>query len=1275
MTTRPTNATPTLESSVTVAQYYQDKPGVRTSLVASFPHVEPHHVVVNLSACLSVAEVVAPAPAHVLCNCLDSRFSTLTTSVLATSTRNPSLLFLRDAHLIGVVIASSRGHLRLHSPPSAHRTPLLIAPPPPPNLYNAPVYISDWRHLPATDGAPALLEVLLRDIHVLVAPPAVPQSHVLSSTLALPKKSSLAISGVISAKSHLLGPQNGAGFIVELVSPRRDAAVAIVFSGSAISWWPFLPVGGTVVMSNLRVSALTSEPTRQILATRSSTVVYTTSSRYDASSSPVVPPGRTLCPLRRALVPNTVADYEGIVTRHLPPGVLLLDGTVALHLSEFDMCLAGRIPARAFRPGTRIRASHVVVVVRPAAPPRLFATTRTIVDVLYFADVRKPNSQPRPAAWIRLCRRLSLPSIAYAEELFDAFVQKFHTWLDPMLSQASQPCTTSIPMSQRWSVCSGSDIAISLLGDDERPGLIQFVMRLLGDDDDILHAHSLPLRNVCREFLMPPIYAPNDFTRPCVPTFANVRETLSLLCSDAARANGGAMFGAMRTFQTIFDDEDVARKLATAARTPGAPSLPNGIALVGLLQGVANGRGLARLIDGTDALDVRCVPFVQPSLLGAMVCVSKFTAVVDIREECGNDVDDAGRSLHITLTCHEDDFQVVVDGPCVDMHRDKSGSSVPRDVGLDVHQRTHEVFTQSAVTASCGGPPNGADAAVVDVPLICLFVETVARGSASCMLTGRLIGFVASRSDEAWTIVDCNGKGFWTCQLHLKGDSLLSMVPSFSEGRLYAISCTELDGMPNIKACISRKASLAHQKGHVLKLRSELGTMLPWIENLGYGVYMRFVPDESLCAGHDRLNGMHDWGGSLMSQEGEQYVYFSKAVHQFRTEILSKVESKVWRLYEWSDHSDIQDKKMSACGIVTNVESMVEGGWSSTDAKCILDKLTITDEVLGLFSVTVSFYDSFALIRGVSRGMRVLIRNFVRVTMESRTDRFEFVANAETSVSILARTFAIATDSVEEDGCTCHSQFGKSFKKASQHLEMMYIDEFMGRGGPAAGIVRFSRLKVEWLRLRLKGSQTTCKECSVSGGDEEAEDEENSSSPNPRRAVMAEVILLVDDGSRAGLLRCRGFGPCARLLGAQRAEQEAMKRLAVAAGDVQSEVINGPSFFYARFPRTSRDDAYIVWAMIQNRREASFLAAVLNRAAVNERVDGRFTRLVPSSYRFGYGRSVVIARPPLSDRVMLECVALFEENRTFPVLPSAAEHSQKNSVSALEILNKLVFDE
>lgn len=1264
------------ETKLTVTDILSEFPEATQNLTTSFPDVKLEHVVVNIVACTTVSHVVAPAPAHIICTTQDTQFSTLTTVVPSSSRRHTSLLFLRDAHLVGKITVSLKGFLRFQTSSAPFATPILIAPTPPPHIRDVPVYISDWRHLPVDDGGP-LLEVLLKDVHPLLPPAVSTVPYLLSRSVQLPTATSFAISGVVAAKSQITGPRMNRSFIIELVSSESDVAIMILFSGSSISWWPFIPIRNTITVTKVHQYKRMRESKRPILAVSSETTVHTgfVEKKYTLSCS-------SEWSLIRSIASGSLVDYDGIVSHHLSLGSLLLDGAVVLHLAEFDICVAGRIPALAFRPGTHIRASHLIAIARPTRMPHLFATARTTIDVLYFGDVRKVVSPRPPSLWIQLCSRLSLPRVVVAEELFDVLIRKFHSWFSTDIShlqrssyQASNFSIYSTSMSRALNLNDG--LVAVLLGDGVRPGLIQSLMLLLGDSDEILQAYSFAIRNVNLEFLTPVLHTSTEFAQPCIPTLAHVREALSLLCADIARKGTTRMLGTTPALHAVFDDDDVARKLAAATKTPGVPGVPVGVALLGMLQGVADGRGIVRLTDSTDALDVRCIPSVSPSLLGAMVFIQRFNAVVDVRDEIDSDTHQTNRSLHVTLLCEEENFKVIVDGPCVQMQQGTTQGATPQsqDLTADVrsNQQAVNIFTQSIVFSERHSYQDSVpNVSVVDVPLVCIFIEKISRSITTCILIGRLVATIPSRKEDAWTVVDCDGRGFWTCHLFLEGQSLLSMASCFTEGCLFAVSCTELEGIPDARLYIFRKATHSYQRKHPLRLRSELESVLPWVENLGCGVYMRFIGNESNLLNENELLDLRSCQDSCVSQEGEQYIYVSKAVEQFRKEVDQQIETKLWHLFEWKDKWSLENEKvMSACGIVSRFESTLDDDLTSTDAKCSVDKLTIAEETLGLFSITICFYNNYALVRGIKQGMRIAIRNFVRVPVKSKMEHFSFVANARTSVSVLSIASSMNIDESTE-GCVCNNRFEKGFETVGQELKMIYIDEFMGCGNLVAGLIRFGEVQVEWLHLQTSGVQSSCDECGVT--DDKNGDEVESVNIGRGRSVLVDMVVQIDDGSRSGLLRCSGFGLCARLVRANQTERLAMKRLATIAGNIQVDVADGPRAFYAQLPYGMYAEARALWGVLNSSRTAPATAVVLNRAFVSERTDGRFTRLVPNSYKFGYGRTVVIARPPLVDRVMLDCISLFEESSLLRGTPHS-EREAKNHISPLTLLRKLMDED
>lgn len=224
--------------------------------------------------------------------------------------------------------------------------------------------------------------------------------------------------------------------------------------------------------------------------------------------------------------------------------------------------------------------------------------------------------------------------------------------------------------------------------------------------------------------------------------------------------------------------------------------------MVVIVQETPDGSGIVLFSDGTDALNLRCVTSIPPSLVRSMACVRQFKVLVDLRsnekESIGDkdDPNDANRhnhphlnrementvdpcGVHVALVCDISDFKFVIDRPCVIMHRHKISELRKQNTRHSIHdplQQTMEILRQRSQIDHSSQRRNlysqvlNQDDAeicfeIVDVLLVGIFVQHVKRSSSTSLLVGRLLSTVKIRNEEEWTVVDCgNHKGFSGCE-------------------------------------------------------------------------------------------------------------------------------------------------------------------------------------------------------------------------------------------------------------------------------------------------------------------------------------------------------------------------------------------------------------------------------------------------------------------------------------------------------------------------------
>lgn len=1295
----------------TVAQALRRYPEALETLHGTFPQIAPSDVTLSFAACARLPTTLTPVAC--LNDSLTARFdhafgAQIARSVAPSTSCSTPSQFIIGVRLIGMLAATSMGTLAIRHPSSSgsalysdttsNTTPqaisFLIAPAPPPHFHGVPVFVSDWRFLPAhrDTRSPPLFEALQQDVHILIrpCPPLTPLSVPLSPQISFEKDVLVSFHATVIAKSPTFKSSSSSRrFFIEVASPdpsKRGVGVFIVFDGNAVAWWPFIRPGLCIVFTDLKINIAPGMLHRYLLRTTSGTSVFTfrsltpqTAPPSSNTKRPLVICESTKRTNKTSIRQGAVVTYEGIITRCLPSALLQLDNFILLNVTELNDTVVGRHPYRTFRVGTRLRVTDVVVVLRPSSPPCLYATVRTFIDILFFADIHATSSVHMTSQWRRMSKRFSLQRIVASEDILSALQLKFRHWFLPLNSAVNN---------DDHRVITDPGAIGTLLGERERSGLVQYLMFLLGDSEDILHLGRLPVRAIYKEFIAPITLEPQNFKRTLLPTIAEVREAVSRRWDELT--NQRCIFQNFRSNKKDDSPEfDKSGRLCGSEGNNGIHEFFNfntivdvllrrkkgcegaGVALVGLMYGTPDGSRHVVLSDATDSLNVRCVGGLKPSFLGAMVCIHRFNIVgdtqmlssptqSDISHGFDNDLTKLGTQEDLTLIFGEEDLSIVVDGPFVHMESDRednhSNSVVSR---RQATQRSpYHVLNISSLSASISKHEQtvlSSDGDVSDAPLICVFVEQVRSGS-QCTISGRIMAMMETRSDDSWTVIDNNGAGFWHVDILLQGRAWLKMMACFEEGRLFAISCTQLEHRTNPRAYILKKAFDAHTSGRHLQLTSKMSNSLPWIENLGLGVYLRFtskteidsrVGDESL-----RLGDLD------MSPEGEQYMYISRAVEQFRSKDCT-VESKLWKLYEWSTELEgVEERMIHLRGIITRRQLFQNG--NGIDA-CPIEKVTLVDDILDFFPITVCFYDNFTQVHGLTCGMLVILRNVVRVPIKNAREGFEFVGNSATSVKIMSNDFLKTGRDLRQTTCGCGTRGNQSFWKVSEHLNLVFLDEFVHHSDLVAGLIRFYDVRVEWMEVDVHVNTTSgrnCVECSV----DQKRDEGNSA----QCQIHLEMIAEIDDGSRVALTRCRGMGTCMRMLSASHFQRESIRQLARECGTFEIDMRDGQNALLSRLETRLHDTGMAVWHLLSSRGVGGVVAVLNSSASRPCRTDahgsGVLDRIVAKWFKMGYGRGMSITCSPANRRLFLDVVGFFEESLLSPGLEDTCKKQQESSI-------------
>lgn len=1230
----------------------------------------------NLKACVTTqSRVLAFAPHYVpapdAAEVWNDKYSAVTFP--GDSTGPPPVLFVR-ALLVGVVGASNQGALHISTKLFPTGVQAVIAPPPGPALCGTPVWIRDWRYIPfrlwsRTSGGEGLFEVLKKDV-VPLLPRALDVERawvrMRPGMYADPKKR-FNVRGCVHAKSCLIAHRRSSVcFFVELTETAYDctrAAATVVFRGPhVVKWWAFLSVGQHVGITSLTISKLPSYD-NQIVFRASGTSVsvqelmngeailpfkrqFSESQLAEPQESSRnclrrqntlhIPSGERVGDVQRCFIRAHVITFEGELTRVLADGRFELDGRVVLHLGGINGSCAGPgVSSVCFRNGTRVEAQWVVAFSQPDHRVTLFPTGRTVVSVLYFGSLDRLECfngflRWEDTPWQWLWKRWKYMNVLWAEDLFDSLILKFKPWLLDSEEKEAPGSTCK----------DGRKLVHYLLGAEGQAGLVQVIMHTIGNREEVMQSSNAPRRNIYRQFLNPLEVAEAECDK-CFPkalSMKDVSEHVDMLWNDAASArlikyeSLGHVPSTSLTVMVGKSQLDTACLPQMSKRKCQSQRTGPGIAIICLLQGSCKGDGRLVLSDASGSLEARTIGPLPPFMVGAIVCVTDFSIVI---ESTGG-----FSSRIVTLLFNPHNAHVVVDGPCVEMNRREAklvtSSTEERNARrerLPNHENFTQRLTQKATAGICASVAERLDDSgqlIVDSPLVCLFVcKTIEQGGL-VKLEGRLIAVATSRHDNEWQALSLPQTGFLRCSLKLSGESALQLCPVFQENMLLGISCTELHAVPDPALYVLNKAERSAYKRQGLELSSCLSSQFPWIENLGRGYYMRFKVNGVRSKNPDEA--FKRCSTSLVSDEGTQYNHVTEAIENFLSEATSSVQRMLWKVYQWKEKSERQESQvLSIRGIVRGIATSFEETTGPQDTP--VTRLEIHDEVLHSFTVTVHFYCMEAKPKGIAPGMSVVIYHVVR--MPSRTsERFLFEGTKDTVVRVLA----VPTAGDLQVSCR-KCQPVLSLKSASNVLPRKYLwdfsrpSEIRAEECCASGVVRFWVLHVKWLKLSIADEDLNCTGCSI-------EDEFGVI-----WSIDVSTLIVVDDGSTEAEMRCYGFENCARLLNASDYERKAIKSVALAFRSIyidgnraRASLSSGP----AGQRRTKMDiclDA--VYRFICRSRGQTSFAVVLNQTCVEENTANKVEvdEIDVSSYHMGFGQRLWTCRSPCL-KVAVRCVAL-----------------------------------
>ncbi|KNC49876.1 uncharacterized protein AMSG_06170 [Thecamonas trahens ATCC 50062] len=367
----------------------------------------------------------------------------------------------------------------------------------------------------------------------------------------------LAIFGRLVAKSPI--HRWGAGtlsFFIELES--GGVATCVIFAGPRpVRWYPFLALGASVLITNVRSKAM-------LQGTANERAVFAVSSTggsvhaWDPNYAPPPLPGSAAKRLRslsgRAVSPKAASQlpppllsrtaciaYRGVITAVAPEEAsVMLDGAIRLLLSHHPTSALGLVLVV----GSRIRACNVHVVLDPETS--LFAG----LGACSYSTIELVAPPPTAALTGSLVPPFRLASRAMALHF------KTMTWLDYYLlfNKLAATLETAFHASLKRKHIRGSERASGI-----DIGLAHYLLKALG----ALSAK----RNVTSEFLAHPggchlaCFGSDDDARPQVAVPSQL---------DKARAPGGALVGFLVPYRgglALRDDRALVPIVASDARS------------------------------------------------------------------------------------------------------------------------------------------------------------------------------------------------------------------------------------------------------------------------------------------------------------------------------------------------------------------------------------------------------------------------------------------------------------------------------------------------------------------------------------------------------------------------------------------------------------------------------------------------------------------------------------------------------------------------------------
>ena len=1179
------------------------------------------------------------------------------------------LTFVRGL-LVGIIDADSHGSLKISA--SCWTTPghLVIAPPPDPRLRNTPVWIRDWRYIPSTNGR-GLFEILEKDIVLLTAkPPHTTAFRTLQPDLATLQLSQH-IRGFVRAKSCIIGSKSSRPIFLTEISDALDNtannAVIVIFRGrDAMKWWPFLSSGQEVGISALIPCKLPKYNQLLVLAARGPESIC-----CDLSQTPIVerpqpshsPESFKRHDLKRRKLEtehrkdaitlvqggHAMLTYEGEVTEVLGEGKLQLDHKVILYLGSFANWCAGPAVSRlCFRKGAKIVASWVRSIIREGLI-RLFPTGRTSVDVQYFGDIDHEMRLPRgrPTAWRWIWKRWEFRDIIWAEDIYCALRKNLGSLFESTLISSSADIATE------------TELIEYLLGTEKSVGLVQHAMFLLSGRKDLLDPDLTVSRNLHAEFLSPNQVPETPTSRPAVPSLASIKKAVRLLwrkrqsesasprptdeLSTQALVHGSAIFTISEVLGALCERDDFDLSFSTA----GVRS--QGMALICLLQGSADGYPEATLSDATASVKTRIIGDVPSCTLGSIIVLQRFSVVIEfesIKSPCEITLVFEGHSIEVLLGGGTDDHDRTAS--CNGTRR--SGMCMASYPGVRSSERTPRLVQRPYMSPT--RDENILDSIIARCPLICIFVNKLTPRPTECVVTGALLAFCRSAEDEEWISFRNTKKDFYPCCLAVSGQSMLNYSIAFRIGSFFAVSCTDLLATPSPEEHLRKQLAQSLKQQSLLKLRSHVECEVPYVRSLGTRNKLSFFGTNQEDPRRHETSPSRFLDKAMMTiHEGSKLREYSPLQTTVRTLQDKAANSISLPLWDAFDRCHIgREKVLILRGKVQYCGLPMEGSVRSD----MVWQLRIQDEDVEVISITIDFYDRQSIPYGITGGMVVVVHNVSRVPLQGGS-RFRFVGNSTTFVDL------IAVPSLDQNSKCLDCVSPPTIQSLCSAFTFATLSEFstenerQGQHSCGTGIIRLRVLEVDQIQVKPM-KQTDCAKCGI----------ETVPGGSTMRTTIS-VTAAVEDGSAVGTLICKGWEPATRLLGMKRHEVLALKTRSLRKGGFTISCEEAKAYQVSAFKNSQRGILTDVCEVMCRERNERLFALVLNQSRICEPPASSSdddSDIVMKSFRLGFGRMLWTSCSN-SGSILVECCAVYD------CLPNASACSSQSMVTKTVLGNLL----